>query len=80
MASSISEQDVSPDHNITFKRIASSIGCHTRIVSEIWADLGMDLFDDPNELGDIPEAVSIYGSAAKHTPQVSNLLSGLFSL
>ena len=77
MASSISEQDVSPDHNITFKRIAASIGCHTGIVSEIWADLGMDLLDDPNELGNIREAVSIYGSAAKHTRQVYNLLSSL---
>lgn len=77
MASTISEQDLSPEHNITFKRIAGSIGCHTGIVSEIWADLGMDLLDDPNELGDIREAVRIYGSAAKHTSQVYNLLAGL---
>ena len=77
MASNISEEDLSPEHNITFKRIAGSVGCHTGIVSEIWADLGMDLLDDQNELGDIREAVSIYGSAAKHTRQVYNLLSSL---
>ena len=77
MASTISEQPLSPEHNITFRRIAGSIGCQTDIVSMIWADLGMDLLDDPKELRDVRESVSIYGSAAKHTQRVYNLLSGL---
>ena len=77
MASNIAEQDLNPEHNITFKRLADSIGCNTDIISEIWANLAMDLLDDPNELGDIRDSVNIYGSAAKHTRQVYNLLSGL---
>jgi hypothetical protein len=71
------EADLKSDNNVTFKRVSEATGCNAETVSEIWADLGMDLLDDPNELGDIREAVSIYGSAAKHTRQVYNLLSGL---
>lgn len=77
MDSRPTEADLESYNNVTFKRISEVTGCNAKTVSEIWADLGMDLLDDPSELGDIREAVSIYGSAAKHTSQVYNLLSRL---
>ena len=72
-----SDEDLKPENNITFKRISSIIGCSASIASEAWLKLGLDLLDEPKELGDVREAVSIYGSAAKHAQRVYNLLSGL---
>ena len=72
-----SEEELTPENNITFKRISSAIGCSAGVASEAWLKLGLDLLDDPNELSNVREAVSIYGSAAKHIRRVYNLLSGL---
>ena len=71
------EADLKPENDATFKRISEATGCSAETVSELWGVLGVDLLDDPNELGDIRKAVNIYGSAAKHTRQVYNLLYDL---
>ena len=71
------QEDLKPENNMTFKRIASVIGCNAGIISDAWVNLGLDALDDPNELKDLRKAVKIYGSAAKHARQVHNLLSNL---
>ena len=58
------QEDLKPENNMTFKRIASVIGCNADIISDAWVNLGLDALDDPNELRDLRKAVKIYGSAA----------------
>ena len=71
------KEDLKAENNITFARIAAVIGCTPDLVSEIWGDLRMDTFDDQNDAKDLRKVVKIYGSAAKHTRKVYNLLSDL---
>ena len=47
------QEDLKPENNMTFKRIASVIGCNADIISDAWVNLGLDALDDPNELRDL---------------------------
>ena len=69
--------DLVSSHDRTLLTLADMLACSPALVHETWHKLGLDSFDDPNEINNLKEAEEIYRSAFKTLDRLNQRLGRL---
>ena len=66
--------DLLSTHDRTLLNLAEMLACSPALVHQTWHKLNLDLFEDPNELNNLKDALRIYKSATQTLDRLNRRL------